>query len=117
LPHGSITPQKIQEGDVVMVDGGTSCEGYASDITRTTVFGKRRQRQIEVWNKEKEAQSAAFAAMKLGAPCESVDAAARKVIEAAGFGPGLQSARPAPSDRTRHRPRRPRVDELHARAT
>ena len=39
-PHGSITPQKNQEGDVVMVDGGTSCEGYASDITRTRVFGR-----------------------------------------------------------------------------
>ena len=90
LPHGSITPQKIHEGDVVMIDGGTSCEGYASDITRTIVFGKPTPRQIEVWNKEKDAQSAAFAAMKLGAPCESVDAAARKVIEAAGFGPGYK---------------------------
>ena len=90
LPHGSITPQKIQEGDVVMVDGGTSCEGYASDITRTTVFGKATPRQIDVWNKEKEAQSAAYAAMKLGAPCESVDAAARAVIVAAGFGPGYK---------------------------
>ena len=66
LPHGSITPQTIQEGDVVMIDGGTSCEGYASDITRTTVFGKPTPRQIEVWNKEKEAQTAAFQAMKLG---------------------------------------------------
>ena len=90
LPHGSITPQKIQEGDVVMVDGGTSCEGYASDITRTTVFGKPTQRQIDVWNKEKEAQTAAFNAMKLGAPCESVDAAARAVIVAAGFGPNYK---------------------------
>ncbi len=90
LPHGSITPQKIQDGDVVMVDGGTSCEGYASDITRTTVFGKASARQIEVWNKEKEAQTAAFNAMKLGAPCESVDAAARAVIVAAGFGPGYK---------------------------
>jgi Xaa-Pro dipeptidase len=87
LPHGSITPQRIQEGDVVMVDGGTSCEGYASDITRTTVFGKASQRQIDVWNKELEAQTAAFKAMKLGAPCESVDAAARAVIVKAGFGP------------------------------
>ena len=87
LPHGSITPQKIKDGDVVMVDGGTSCEGYASDITRTTVFGKATPRQVEVWNEEKEAQSAAFAAMKLGATCESVDAAARAVIVAAGFGP------------------------------
>jgi len=90
LPHGSITPQKIQEGDVVMVDGGTSCEGYASDITRTTVFGKPTPRQIEVWTKELEAQTAAFKAMKLGAPCESVDAAARAVIVAAGFGPAYK---------------------------
>jgi len=90
LPHGSITPQKIHEGDVVMVDGGTACEGYASDITRTIVFGKASARQIEVWNHEKDAQNAAFAAMKLGAPAESVDAAARKVIEAAGFGPGYK---------------------------
>jgi len=87
LPHGSITPQRIQEGDVVMVDGGTSCEGYASDITRTIVFGKASQRQTDVWNKELEAQTAAFKAMKLGAPCESVDAAARAVIVKAGFGP------------------------------
>jgi len=94
LPHGSITPQTIREGDVVMVDGGTSCEGYASDITRTIVMGKPSKRQIDVWNLEKKAQDAAFAAMKIGAPCEQVDAAARAVIENAGFGknynlPGL----------------------------
>ena len=70
-----------------MIDGGTSCEGYASDITRTTVFGKPTPRQIDVWNIEKRAQTAAFEAMKLGAPCEAVDAAARKVIDDAGFGP------------------------------
>ncbi len=87
LPHGSITPQKITEGGIVMVDGGTGCEGYRSDITRTTVFGTPTPRQIEVWNKELEAQNAAFAAMTLGEPCESVDAAARAVIVAAGFGP------------------------------
>jgi Xaa-Pro dipeptidase len=100
LPHGSITPQTIHEGDIVMIDGGTSCEGYASDITRTTVLGKPTPRQIEVWNKEKEAQTAAFQAMKLGAPCESVDAAARKVIEAAGFGPGYKT--PGLPHRTGH---------------
>jgi Xaa-Pro dipeptidase len=100
LPHGSITPQKIHQGDIVMIDGGTSCEGYASDITRTTVLGKPTPRQIEVWNKEKEAQTAAFQAMKLGAPCESVDAAARKVIEAAGFGPGYKT--PGLPHRTGH---------------
>ena len=85
LPHGSITPQTIQEGDIVMIDGGTSCEGYASDITRTIVVGKPTQRQIDVWNLEKKAQDAAFAAIKIGAPCEQVDAAARMVIEKGGF--------------------------------
>jgi Xaa-Pro dipeptidase len=85
LPHGSIVPQIIKEGDIVMIDGGTSCEGYASDITRTIVVGKPTQRQIDVWNLEKKAQDAAFAAIKIGTPCEQVDAAARKVIESAGF--------------------------------
>jgi Xaa-Pro dipeptidase len=85
LPHGSSTPQMIQEGDIVMVDGGTSVEGYASDITRTIVVGKPTQRQADVWNIELEAQNAAFAAIKIGAPCEVVDAAARAVIEKSGF--------------------------------
>ena len=85
LPHGSIVPQIIKEGDIIMIDGGTSCEGYASDITRTIVLGKPTQRQIEVWDLEKKAQDAAFAAIKIGSPCEQVDAAARNVIETAGF--------------------------------
>ncbi len=90
LPHGSITPQTIREGDIVMVDGGTSCEGYASDITRTIVVGKPTQRQINVWNVEKKAQDAAFAAIKIGAACETVDAAAREVIVAGGFSNGYK---------------------------
>ena len=90
FPHGSITPQKLKEGDVVQVDDGCSVDGYQSDITRTTVFGKATKRQIEVWNLEKRAQAAAFAAAKPGVPCEAVDAAARKVITDAGFGPGYK---------------------------
>lgn len=87
FPHGSIQPQKLKEGDIVLMDGGTSVEGYASDITRTFVFGKPTQRQRDIWNLERKAQDAAFAAAKVGATCESVDAAARKVITDAGFGP------------------------------
>ena len=87
FPHGSITPQQLKEGDVVLVDGGCSVEGYQSDITRTTVFGKASKRQTDVWNLEKQAQAAAFKAAQVGATCESVDAAARKVITDAGFGP------------------------------
>ena len=90
FPHGSIQPQKLREGDVVLIDAGCTVDGYTSDITRTSVFGKPTQRQRDVWELEKRAQSAAFAAAKIGAPCESVDAAARKVITDAGFGPGYK---------------------------
>jgi Xaa-Pro dipeptidase len=90
FPHGSVQPQKLHEGDVVLIDAGCTVEGYTSDITRTTVFGKPTQRQRDVWGIEKRAQSAAFAAAKVGATCESVDAAARKVITDAGFGPGYK---------------------------
>ena len=87
FPHGSSTPQKLKEGDVVLMDGGCGVEGYQSDITRTFVFGKATQRQRDIWNLERRSQDAGFAAAKVGAPCEAVDAAARKVITDAGFGP------------------------------
>jgi Xaa-Pro dipeptidase len=87
FPHGSIEPQQLREGDVVLIDAGCTVDGYTSDITRTTVFGKPTQRQRDVWELERRAQSAAFAAAQIGATCESVDAAARKVITKAGFGP------------------------------
>jgi Xaa-Pro dipeptidase len=87
FPHGSIQPQKLKEGDVVLMDGGCAVEGYQSDITRTFVFGKPTARQREIWNLERKSQDAALAAAKVGATCESVDAAARKVITDAGFGP------------------------------
>ena len=87
FPHGSSTPQRLKEGDVVLMDGGCSVEGYQSDITRTFVFGKPTARQRDIWNLERRSQDAGFAAAKVGAPCEAVDAAARKVIVDAGFGP------------------------------
>jgi Xaa-Pro dipeptidase len=90
LPHGSSTPQTLKTGDIVMVDDGVTVEGYAADITRTVVFGTPTKRQREIWNLEKRAQAAAFDAIKIGAPCESVDAAARKVLVDAGFGPGYK---------------------------
>jgi Xaa-Pro dipeptidase len=87
FPHGSIQPQTLHAGDVVLVDDGCTVEGYQSDVTRTTVFGKPTDRQRQVWNLERKAQDAALAAARPGAACESVDAAARKVITDAGFGP------------------------------
>lgn len=87
LPHGTITPQKLKQGDVVLMDGGCSVEGYASDITRTTVFGKPSDKHRRVWDIVKQAQAAALKAARPGVACEDVDAAARKVIVNAGFGP------------------------------
>lgn len=87
FPHGTIQPQKLKAGDIVLLDSGCAVEGYQSDITRTTVFGKATARQTEVWNLERRAQDAAFAAAQVGQTCESVDAAARKVLTDAAFGP------------------------------
>ena len=86
-PHGSDQDARLREGDVVLMDGGCTVEGYHSDISRTIVFGEPTQRHRDVWELEKAAQAAAFAAAQVGAPCEAVDAAARKVITDAGFGP------------------------------
>jgi Xaa-Pro dipeptidase len=72
---------------MVLMDGGCSVEGYQSDITRTFVFGTPTQRQRQIWELERKAQDAGLAAAKVGAACEDVDAAARKVITDAGFGP------------------------------
>lgn len=91
LPHGSIKPQKLKKGDVVLMDCGCRVEGYSSDISRTIVFGAEpTKRQLEIWNLEKQAQAAGFAAAKIGDPCENVDFAARKVLIDAGFGPGYK---------------------------
>ena len=87
FPHGSKEPQFVREGEVILMDGGCGVEGYRSDISRTIVFGEATERQKFVWDLEKEAQAAAFDAAQVGAPCEAVDAAARKVIVDAGFGP------------------------------
>jgi Xaa-Pro dipeptidase len=90
FPHGSSRKQVLKKGDIVMLDCGCSVGGYESDITRTVVFGNATQQQIKIWELEKRAQAAGFAAAKLGEACENVDFAARKIIIDAGFGPGYK---------------------------
>ncbi|MBV9760194.1 MAG: aminopeptidase P family protein [Acidobacteriaceae bacterium] len=87
LPHGSLTPQAIPEGTVVMIDDGCTVEGYQSDITRTFVLGKATDKMKRVFDIVHRAQSAALAAARPGVACGDVDAAARRVIAEAGFGP------------------------------
>jgi Xaa-Pro dipeptidase len=87
FPHGSVTPQIIREGTIVLMDGGCGVEGYASDITRTYVLGKATDKMNQVFDIVHRAQSAALATAKPGAEAGSVDAAARKVIVDGGYGP------------------------------
>lgn len=91
FPHGSIQPQKLKKGDIVLMDCGCTVHDYSSDISRTIVFGAEpTKRQLDIWNLEKKSQAAGFAAAKPGVACEEVDAAARRVLTDAGFGPGYK---------------------------
>ena len=87
LPHGSVTPQVVREGSILLIDGGCKVEGYSSDLSRTFVLGKPTQRMKDVFEIEHRAQTTAVKTARPGLPCEAVDAAARKVIVDAGFGP------------------------------
>ncbi len=86
-PHGLPGDQQLEEGQLVLIDTGCTVDGYHSDITRTYAFGAVDDEIRTLWALEKEAQAAAFDAVEPGAPCENVDAAARRVLERAGLGP------------------------------
>src|SRR5262245_9846942 len=90
LPHGSLTPQTIREGTIIMIDDGCTVEGYQSDITRTFVLGKATDKMKKVFDIVHQAQTAALKAAKPGVPLESIDAAGRKVVVDAGYGPGFK---------------------------
>ncbi len=87
LPHGSVQPQTIHEGEIVMIDDGCIVEGYGSDITRTFVLGKPTDKMRRVFDIVHSAQKAALDAARPGVEAQAVDAAARKVIADAGYGP------------------------------
>jgi Xaa-Pro dipeptidase len=87
LPHGTVKPQTLREGDVVLIDDGCKVEGYSSDVTRTGIFGKpteQIQRTFEIVGK---AQDAALDAARKGKLSGTVDDAARAVITSGGYGP------------------------------
>lgn len=86
-PHGIPGVQHLREGELVLIDTGCTVQGYHSDITRTWIFGTASDAQKRIWDLEQAAQAAAFAAVRPGVACEEVDAAARRVLEAAGLGP------------------------------
>jgi Xaa-Pro dipeptidase len=87
LPHGTREPQKLKEGDVVLIDDGCRVEGYWSDVTRTGIFGKPTEKMLRAYDAVRKAQDAALAAARAGKLSGSVDDDARGVITSAGFGP------------------------------
>ncbi len=89
LPHGSIQPQTIKAGTIIMIDDGCTVEGYQSDLTRTFVLGKATDKMKKVFDIVHLAQATALKTAKPGVPLEAIDAAARKVIVDAGYGPGF----------------------------
>src|ERR1035438_1114556 len=87
LPHGTLKPQKLKEGDVVLIDGGCKVEGYESDVTRTAIFGTPSDKISRVFEIVRKSQDAALDAARAGRLSGTVDDAARAVITKAGYGP------------------------------
>ncbi|WP_336605059.1 Xaa-Pro peptidase family protein [Phenylobacterium aquaticum] len=99
-PHGLPGEQALRSGDLVLIDTGCRVQGYNSDITRTYIFGTPTAEHRRIWDIEKRAQAAAFAAVKPGVPCEQIDAVARAVLAAESLGPDY--ALPGLPHRTGH---------------
>jgi Xaa-Pro dipeptidase len=90
LPHGTRDDRQLREGDGILIDGGTTVEGYQSDVTRTSVLGKPTDKLQRAFDTVRKAQDAALAAAVAGRKCGSVDDAAREVITKAGYGPNYK---------------------------
>lgn len=89
-PHGLEKPRALEAGQVVLIDGGTSVHGYASDITRTVAFGQPSAEAVKVFEIVREAQRRALRAARPGRKAGEIDAVARDYITAQGYGPGYK---------------------------
>jgi Xaa-Pro aminopeptidase len=86
LPHAETTDRELQPGDLVVIDIGARVDGYCSDMTRTFAVKSASPRTQEVYRLVYRAQRAGAAALRAGIACEEVDAAARAIVEEAGYG-------------------------------
>jgi Xaa-Pro dipeptidase len=84
-PHGSVTPQQVRDGSVILVDTGCSVHGYQSDISRSWIFGTVSPRQRELWDTVKSGQELTLATAKPGTPAGAVDKAVRALYEQRGW--------------------------------
>jgi len=84
-PHGSLKPQEVRAGSVILIDTGCSVHGYQSDISRSWIFGDPSSRQHELWNTVKRGQQIALETAKLGTPVGAIDRAVRTFYEQRGW--------------------------------
>jgi Xaa-Pro dipeptidase len=84
-PHGSVKPQEVRKGSVILIDTGCSVHGYQSDISRSWVFGEASPRQREVWDTVKRGQEIALETAKLGTAVGAIDQAVRAFYEQKGW--------------------------------
>ncbi|MFD9813755.1 aminopeptidase P family protein [Streptomyces sp. NPDC059080] len=85
-PHHEAGDRLIQDGDMVVLDFGGLKDGYGSDTTRTVHVGEPTAEERKVHDIVREAQQAAFEAVRPGVACQEIDRVARQVIKAAGYG-------------------------------
>ena len=89
LPHAIPSPRPLERGDLLIVDWGAACDGYISDLTRTFALESIEPEWKRIHAVVVDANAAGRAAAGPGVACQTVDAAARSVIEAAGYGPAF----------------------------
>jgi Xaa-Pro dipeptidase len=84
-PHGTVKPQTVREGSVILIDTGCTVHGYASDISRTWIHGEPAKRHREVWDTVKRGQEIVLETAKIGAPVGDMDIAVRNHYESLGW--------------------------------
>ncbi|MBQ1186982.1 MAG: aminopeptidase P family protein [Clostridia bacterium] len=86
MPHGVPTNKKVENGDFITMDFGSTINGYCSDMTRTVAVGFATDEMGQVYNTVLKAQQNVQNTIKAGLLCSDADKAARSVIETAGYG-------------------------------
>jgi Xaa-Pro dipeptidase len=99
-PHGSLQPQTVRDGSIILMDCGCTVEGYQSDISRTWIHGPPTPRQRKIWNTVRRGQEIVLEQAKIGIAAGELDDAVRGYYESEGWGPGYKL--PGLSHRTGH---------------
>lgn len=85
-PHHEPGERALREGESIIIDIGATVRGYTADLTRTNWLGEAPQELVEIYTIVQAAQDAALQTVRAGVPAREIDAAARSVISAAGYG-------------------------------